>query len=57
MDLINWVIEESKWNILSTKDNKKYTIIRKFQPHSSPRWSKREILEDQLRSLTSVKRG
>ena len=48
MDLINLVIKESKHNI-TIKVSSKYIYKRRFAPHMTLRWSKREILEDKLR--------
>lgn len=45
MDLIDWVIEESKWNSV-VKNGSKYTYVRKFAPHLTLIWSKREIFMD-----------
>jgi hypothetical protein len=45
MDLINWVIENSKWNSI-IHVNTKCIYVRRFAPHMTLRWSRREILED-----------
>jgi len=45
MDYINYVIEESKHNI-TIQVNTKYIYLRRFPPHLTLRWSKREIQQD-----------
>ncbi len=48
MDLISQTIEQSKHNNM-TKIDGKYVFTRKFAPHITLRWSRREILEDRLK--------
>ena len=56
MDFINHVIEESKFNSILINGSK-YTYVRKFAPHLTLRWSKREMLLDKInyknKTLTS----
>lgn len=54
MDFINYVIEESKWN-LTIINGSKYTYVRKYVPHMGLKWSKREILNDKkLRNRANI---
>ncbi len=45
MDFVNYVIEESKWN-LTIVNGSKYKYVRKYAPHMGLKWSKREMLND-----------
>lgn len=57
MDFVNYVIEESKWN-LTIINGSKHTYVRKYAPHMGLKWSKREILNDKkLRSKATIKDG
>ncbi len=46
-DYVNYVIEESKFNSILINGSK-YTYIRKFAPHLTLRWSKRDMLLDKI---------
>lgn len=46
MDFINHVIEESKFNSILINGSK-YTYVRKFAPHLTLRWSKREMISSE----------
>jgi hypothetical protein len=46
--MINDTIERSKWNILKHNGTGKYIILSRFPPHSSSRFTKEEIIKEQM---------
>jgi len=52
--MINHTIEESKHNNVIQIDNK-YIYVRRFAPHMTLKWSKREILEDKINRSRNYK--
>jgi len=52
--MINHTIEESKHNI-TIKVSSKYIYKRRFAPHMTLKWSKREILEDKVNRSRNYK--
>jgi len=52
-DFIKWVIEESKSNV-TIINGSKYIYKRRFAPHLTLRWSKREMSLDKIKRSAFV---